>query len=253
MVLVFLIDQLTPHDVRLYLLYSFPLAAIALHCERLSAIAAGLVLSIFFQFATFFIDGIPSRTLTTDALVAIASALLTIALARATRENHLAAVNLATTDWLTGLHNRRSFETIANLEIRRQRRYGGVFSLAVIDLDGFKCLNDSAGHHVGDNALQLLADVLREHTRQTDTVARFGGDEFAILMPSTAEPDCISLCRQLCIEIAGRMTAAGFPTTASIGCSAFERAPESVSDALKEVDKAMYAAKSGGKNCAVSL
>lgn len=253
MTMLFVLDQITPHDVRLYLLYSFPLAAIALHCERASAIAAGLVLSIVFQLATFFIDAVPSLPLTTDALVAISSAVLTIALARATRENHLAAVNLATTDWLTGLHNRRSFESIADLEIRRQKRYGGVFSLAVIDLDSFKHLNDSKGHHVGDSALQILADVLRDHTRQTDTIARLGGDEFAILMPSTGEPECSSLCQQLCVTIAGRMTAVGFATTASIGCSAFQRAPESVSHALKEVDKAMYAAKSGGKNCAVSV
>ena len=71
-------------------------------------------------------------------------------------------MKLATTDWLTGLHNRRSFESIADMEISRQKRYGGVFSLVIIDLDNFKELNDCAGHHVGDKALKHVADVLRE-------------------------------------------------------------------------------------------
>ena len=80
MTLVFAIDPMTPRDVRLYLLYSFPLAAIALHCERKSVIVAALVLSMIFQFATFFLDAVPDQPLAIDAVIATASALPTIAL-----------------------------------------------------------------------------------------------------------------------------------------------------------------------------
>jgi diguanylate cyclase (GGDEF)-like protein len=253
MAAIFIIDLLAPKDVRLHMLYVFPLAAIALHCERKSAIIGALALSSTFQAVTFFFEGISGRSYATDALIALSTAVVMAALARATRQNHLVAVNLATSDWLTGLHNRRSFETVADLEIKRQQRYGGVFSLAVIDLDGFKRLNDSKGHHAGDSALQILADVLREHIRQSDTIARIGGDEFAILMPHTKTPDCSALCQQFCVKVADRMAAAQFEVTVSVGCKAFEQAPESVSHALRQADEAMYAAKAAGKNRAVSL
>ena len=253
MAAIFAIDLSAPKDVRLHLLYVFPLAAIALHCERKSAIIGGLALSSTLQVATFSFEGISGRSFATDALVALATAVLTVALARATRDNHLTALGLATSDWLTGLHNRRSFETIADLEIKRQKRYGGAFSLAIIDLDGFKRLNDSEGHHIGDRALRLLADVLREHVRQSDSIARLGGDEFAILMPNTKAHDSILLCQQFCVKTAKRMAAAGFEVTASVGCTVFEQAPESVALALQQADAAMYAAKAAGKNRAVSL
>jgi diguanylate cyclase (GGDEF)-like protein len=154
---------------------------------------------------------------------------------------------LATTDWLTGLRNRRSFETIAELEIARQKRYGGVFSLALVDLDDFKGLNDARGHHAGDETLKLLAAVLQKHTRASDSIARLGGDEFVVLMPSTQKADCSLLCQQISRKIADRMAAVGFATTASIGCATFEQAPTSVSEALQRADEAMYFAKANGK------
>jgi len=111
-------------------------------------------------------------------------------------------------------------------------------------------LNDSEGHYVGDQALNLLADILREHRRQTDTIARLGGDEFAMLMPHMPRVYCHSLCQQLPEIIASRMGAAMFGVTASIGYATFDQAPESTSDVLQIADKAMYAAKAKGKNCA---
>ena len=252
MALIFIVDLIAPTNIRLIILYGFPLAAIALHCAWASTILGGLLTTTVLQLLTLYSHGLTPEVFATDALVAFASSVLTMFLAKTVRENQIATMNLATTDWLTGLHNRRSFETIADLELKRQRRYGGVFSLAVIDLDGFKTLNDSRGHDVGDKALQLVADVLREHTRQSDTVARLGGDEFAVLMPNTREPDGTLFCRQLSATISSRMADAGFATTASIGCARFEQAPASTSDALQEADQAMYAAKARGKNGAAS-
>jgi len=248
MAAVFAIDLLAPANIRLHILYVFPLAAIALHCEDRCATLGGLLSATVLQLWTLFFHELSTDSYATDALVALASNVLTMLLARAVRENHVATMNLATTDWLTGLHNRRSFETIADLEIKRQKRYGGVFSLAVIDLDGFKTLNDSRGHDVGDKALQLVSDVLREHTRQSDTIARLGGDEFAVMLPNTRQPDCNLQCRQLAATISRRMADAGFAITASIGCAQFEQPPASTSDALQKADKAMYAAKASGKN-----
>jgi diguanylate cyclase (GGDEF)-like protein len=134
------------------------------------------------------------------------------------------------------------------MEITRQKRYGGVFSLAILDLDNFKEVNDAEGHHVGDKALRLLADVLRAYTRKSDSLGRLGGDEFAILMPNTQQEDCVSLCDQLAAKIALRMADAGFAITASVGSTTFERAPESTHEALQLADKAMYSAKADSKS-----
>jgi diguanylate cyclase (GGDEF)-like protein len=253
MAMIVYFEQVTPPEIRLHILYLFPLAAIALHCDCLRTVLSSLALSIAFQLWTVFNQDLLNSPIITDGLITIASSILAIALARASRANYLATVSLAATDWLTGLYNRRSFESAAENEITRQRRYGGVFSLAVIDLDGFKKLNDSKGHRAGDAALKLLADLLREHTRQTDLVARLGGDEFAVLMPNTQTGACLSLCRQLAIIVASRMSYAGFGITASLGCSSFEEAPESTAAALQKADSAMYVAKENGKGCAASL
>jgi two-component system, cell cycle response regulator len=94
---------------------------------------------------------------------------------------------LAITETLTQLHNRRGFESTLAVEIARQRRHGGALSLAVLDLDRFKELNDRRGHEAGDQALRLLGDVLRSGTRRSDSTARIGGDEFVIVMPRTPQ------------------------------------------------------------------
>ena len=244
---VFAFDVLLPEDIRLHVLYIFPLAVIALHCERTRVMVSGLALSVAFQLLNFYLHHLSDVPFVTDALIGFASSVLTIVLARAVREKYLAIANLATCDSLTGLRNRRSFEPIADMEIARQKRYGGVFSLAVLDLNNFKELNDTGGHHLGDRALRVLADVLREHTRKSDSLARLGGDEFAILMPNTREADCILLCEHLSEKIAKGMADSGFAITASIGSKTFEQAPESASSALHMADKAMYAAKAESK------
>ena len=244
---VFLADVLTPVDIRLHVLYIFPLASMAIHCERLSLIASGILISIALQLFTFYDHGIPTGALATDLSVAGAAMTLTVFLARNARTNYLAMERLAKRDSLTGLLNRRGFESQAKAEIARQARYGGVVSLVIIDLDHFKQLNDSKGHLAGDLALKLVSTVLAESTREVDIVARLGGDEFAILMPHTGEDSRTSICASLADDIDKRMTVAGFSTTASIGFVSFERVPESVSHALQFADKAMYQAKAENK------
>ena len=243
MFVVFALDILTPPDIRLHVIYIFPMAAITLHCEQPMAIVYGFALSILLQLTTFVVQGISMGPMVTDTLVAAAASALTIFLARGVRENYLETVDLATHDHLTSLHNRRSFEAILSSEVARLDRYGGVFTLAMLDLDNFKALNDARGHHVGDQALQLLADVLGDHSRQTDSIARLGGDEFAILMPNTGEEDSRLRCRQLGATIAEKMTEAGYGITASLGHVSFMTAPESTAHAIRQADDAMYATK----------
>ena len=240
-------------DIRLRLLYVFPLAALALHSERKGLVVFGFVLTVCCQFFTLLLYDLPLEAKVIEGIVGIAGYLLVVVLARTTRKNHLGALQLATQDSLTMLHNRRSLESTIDHEIARQKRYGGVFSLVAIDLDGFKELNDSRGHRVGDSALKLVADVLHEHSRQSDSLARVGGDEFVILMPNTQKAECAAACQQLSIDIAKHMATAGFATTASIGFTTFEQLPNSTSDALHRADMAMYAAKATGKGSVIGM
>ena len=248
MLLIFVFDMVTVVNIRLYSLYVFPLAAIAVHSERKVDSVAGVMLSLVCQVLSSLNQGISDVGLKADAVVFLMSSSLVVYLARAARENYLEKASHAASDWLTGLHNRRSFEAILGAEITRQKRYPGVFSLAIVDLDRFKALNDTRGHHTGDKALKLLADILRENTRESDSTARLGGDEFAIIMPNTREEDCRVLCKQLSANIATRMSDANFGITASVGHATFEQPPESTSAALHQADKAMYAAKSTGND-----
>jgi diguanylate cyclase (GGDEF)-like protein len=254
MMVLFVADVVTAETIRLHVLYVFPLAAVALHCESSRALYTALVLSFVFQAATWLSEGatILSASFITDICVALAASLLTLFLARTVRDNYLEIQAAGTTDPLTGLANRRKLEFVLNFEIARQRRYGSVFSLAALDLDGFKALNDAQGHRSGDEALKLLADILRQSTRSSDVLARTGGDEFAILMPNTQKVDSESLCQQLAGTISKRMADAHFPVSASIGCQTFEQAPAGAAAALHLADQAMYEAKNGGKGRAVS-
>jgi diguanylate cyclase (GGDEF)-like protein len=252
LVALFVLEMAFGSEIWLRVLYIFPLVAIAIHCELAGIVVLGFFLAVACQcIAILSISASPAARII-NTLVAFAWPTLVVLLSRFARASYFAMANLANQDSLTGLPNRRHFESVAKMEIARQRRYGGVFSLAIADLDNFKGLNDSRGHFVGDQALRLVAKLLQESTRQSDLVARLGGDEFGILMPNTEEVDCDSLCRKLCVKIAYGMSEAGYATSASIGSASFEKAPDSISAAMQSADKAMYAVKAELKRPATS-
>ena len=152
-------------------------------------------------------------------------------------------------DRLTRLWNSRYLHEALEREIYRCRRYGRPFGLLVLDLDGFKAVNDTAGHEAGDQVLQIVGRVLRENCRATDIPARLGGDEFAVIVPEASSLTVPRYALKL-VDLIGRAPfPAAFPrVTASVGAVAFARAPESVEAALHAADEAMYAAKRDGKN-----
>jgi diguanylate cyclase (GGDEF)-like protein len=241
---IFLLDLADGREIWLHILYIFPIGALAFSCAGITPVVIGVLLSLVFHVLTLSSYGLPTAAMTANILIALAANALIAGLARLVRSGSIAMETLATTDALTGLHNRRGFETVAEREIARNKRYGSTFSLALLDLNQFKLLNDSKGHDVGDQALRLFADVLRTSIRRVDFAARIGGDEFVIMMPRTEGKDCAALCEKLSSIIVGRMKDAGFDLTASVGYVCSDEAPDSSLTALiQKADEAMYAAK----------
>ena len=241
---VFLIDLTNGKEIWLHILYVFPIGVLAFSCVGITPVVIGVLLSSVFLVLTLLSYGLPTAAVTANLLIALAANMLVAGLTRLARSGSIAMETVATTDALTGLHNRRSFEKLAEREIVRNNRHRSTFSLALLDLNQFKLLNDSRGHGVGDQALRLFADVLRTNIRQVGSAARIGGDEFVIMMPRTDGKDCAALCQKLSSTIADRMKDAGFAVTASVGYVCSDDAPDSTLAALmQKADEAMYAAK----------
>jgi diguanylate cyclase (GGDEF)-like protein/PAS domain S-box-containing protein len=159
-------------------------------------------------------------------------------------EEHLR--HLADHDHLTGLRNRRLFDHDLKLQVARSQRYGEVAGLIVIDLDGFKSINDTRGHQAGDDVLRAVARALTRRLRESDLVARLGGDEFAVLL---AHVDDASLAfvadglERLIPTCAVDVGDAVLHPRASLGCALIDTQTASGEQVLVEADRAMYTAK----------
>jgi len=157
---------------------------------------------------------------------------------------------LALLDSLTQLPNRNAYEQRLAYEFERWQRYQRPLVLAVCDLDHFKLINDNFGHLAGDKVLRIIAKTLRKRLRKTDFVARFGGEEFVILMPETEQQEA----QQTLEAIREAVAASPFhfrdkpvAVTLSIGIAAFSNGVTS-DDIFERADTALYQAKQGGRN-----
>lgn len=158
------------------------------------------------------------------------------------------AVRLAGTDPLTGVANARSFESAAERELERVRRYGHPLALVYIDLDDFKRVNDEQGHSIGDQVLREVAETIVANVRPIDLVARVGGDEFAVLLPETSTEAAAATFERLRGTILARMRAAAWPVTLSVGVAGATHHTSSVDELVAEADRLMYRAKTAGKD-----
>ena len=169
---------------------------------------------------------------------------------RLSHEEHLK--HMADHDPLTGLLNRRAFEAALEAHVARCRRYGATGALLVVDLDGFKLVNDSRGHAAGDELIVECAGALATRLRETDTIARLGGDEFAILLPGEGRKEAETVAQALIETIRERGTSTGetddVRVTASVGITLFGDDGLGAGELLVHADLAMYAAKNAGKD-----
>ncbi len=160
--------------------------------------------------------------------------------------------NLAFSDPMTGLNNYRAFRMHLVDEWKRAVRYRRPLSIIILDLDGFKGINDRYGHPCGDRLLIALADTLRETVRETDVPARYGGEEFAVVCPETSGADALIVAERIRSAVeASRHQLAPDETTAitcSVGVATFPQHAESEATLIEAADAALYYAKRSGKN-----
>lgn len=171
---------------------------------------------------------------------------LVVALLTKLKQAYVLEQQLAQTDGLTALLNRRAFIERLEQEILRSQRFCQPFTLAYIDIDNFKQVNDRFGHAAGDSLLQAVASTLTQSLRSIDYQARLGGDEFAILMPQTSEPQAVPVLNRLRIALQTPQSQQ-VPVSFSIGVVTFESAPGTADQALAVADRLMYSVKTGGK------
>lgn len=159
--------------------------------------------------------------------------------------------HLSVHDGLTGLVNRRELGRRLDEEVRRSRRYGSTCSVMIIDLDLFKEINDSYGHLAGDEVLTTVASILQAAIRDCDTAARYGGDEFVLILPETSDEGAKVMAERIRHEFATTAFASdtfSFSVTLSIGIAQYRRAGGDPLELLADADRALYACKDAGRN-----
>jgi diguanylate cyclase (GGDEF)-like protein/PAS domain S-box-containing protein len=155
---------------------------------------------------------------------------------------------LARLDSLTHIANRRAFYEFAEKEKDRSLRHHLAFTLAYIDLDNFKLVNDRFGHDTGDQLLKMVASNIKNSVRSSDMLARLGGDEFGVILPETAQPVARKMITRLIDQLGQRMAENQWPVTFSVGVLTCNNGHIDVEELMRKVDSLMYQIKHRGKN-----
>jgi diguanylate cyclase (GGDEF)-like protein len=154
-------------------------------------------------------------------------------------------------DYLSGLLNRRAFQIIAQQSIAASHRYNRQLSLIMLDIDFFKRINDSYGHEVGDSAIKHVSNILKAESRESDCVARIGGEEFVLLLPDTDRDGAEKLANKLRIKVSESPLVAindEIEITLSGGVASVRLEDKNIETALSDADEALYRAKRNGRN-----
>jgi diguanylate cyclase (GGDEF)-like protein len=244
------VDYATGTELGVFPLYFLPVLAVSLRLGRWPGLGTAVACALAWEISNELAGMKGSRSgIGTANLAVMAITFGSIALLGARQREWLRRERaISRTDGLTGLLNGRGFFEAAAVELARSARYRHPLTVAYVDLDDFKQVNDRYGHARGDAVLTAVAHGLRRACRSTDIVGRLGGDEFVILFPETDGPAAeaaLGKLRSLVLEAASRNDG---NVTASIGAVSFAKAPADVETLVHEADAVMYSVKAAGKN-----
>lgn len=244
------VTVLTDRSVDMAPLLVIPVTLVSWYGSSKAGAALAIVaISSLFLVRDLLIESEVSRlSLIYDSLITFSVYLFMAIIVTNFREVHEVEVVAADTDELTGAHSTRSFYAGLANEILRSSRYKHRFSLAYIDVDDFKKINDTLGHSVGDKLLMEIPKCLAASMRATDIVARLGGDEFACLMPETDQHEAKAAIFKAEKLLMGTMKDNDWDVSFSIGVVTFDSLPDDVHEAVKIADELMYTVKNNVKN-----
>ena len=248
--LIAYVDSVTGIELRVFPLYFLPVLVVSLRLGRWPGLATAAASAAAWHLSHR-LAGLHSSRSAIDLanLVVMAVAFGVVALLGAAQRGWLRRERaLSRTDGLTGVLNGRGFYEAAAVELARSKRYRHPLTVAYVDLDDFKVVNDRHGHTRGDAVLVAVAHAMRRACRSTDLVARLGGDEFVVLFPETGREAAETALVKLRSRVQEAASEDGHPLTASVGAVSFTEPPAEVEVLVHEADKAMYAAKAGGKD-----
>lgn len=243
------VDALTPHGLQLSFFHVLPVIMVTWYVSRL----AGLLFSTAATALVTITDWYVGHLSGLEALLLQAGAhaslfLIIVLILDVVITKFDTAQQLASQDPLTGALNKGAFEQTLHHQLRLARRAGWPVTLAYVDIDHFKALNDTCGHTEGDLALKQVAAVMRQTLRETDAIGRVGGDEFAILLQNAKPDEVSSLLKSLRNGLQDRFAGWPVPVTCSIGAVTFVDPPLDEKAALRAADALMYQAKQSGRD-----
>jgi diguanylate cyclase (GGDEF)-like protein len=247
------VDYLTGYEVSLSLFYLGPVALATWYGGRRAGVGFAILCCVVWYIAEVSAGARYSHSAIPlwNALVRLGFFLITSFLLSALRKTLLGQQHLARTDGLTELYSRRAFEERLRHDLALAQRRKSVLSLAYVDLDDFKAVNDTRGHAEGDRVLRGIGGVLRASVREADTAARIGGDEFAVVLPDTDPRGAEQVVSKIRIGVQETLGAGGWPVTCSIGVTTFMDPAISPESAIAAADALMYEAKRRSKGAVV--
>lgn len=247
--LVGAVDYLTGYEVSMSVFYLGPVAIAAWYAERPTGVAITVLSCTCWYFADLAAGSRYSHPAIPvwNALVRFGFFFITALLLSSLRKSFRNQQYQARTDGLTGLFARRAFEDRLKHDILLAQRRKGCLTLAYVDVDDFKAVNDAHGHAGGDRVLREIGRVLKESIRFTDTAARVGGDEFALVFPDADAQGAHQIVSKLNQELHKALVAHNWKVTCSIGVVTFMDSAISVEHAIAAADEVMYRVKHQGK------
>jgi diguanylate cyclase (GGDEF)-like protein len=248
--LVGVVDRASGYELSLSILYLVPIALATWYAGRKPGWAIALLAGVVWLAADLGAGHRYSHFLVMiwDTLVRVSFFVIVADLLGTVKNQLAAARNLSRIDGLTGIANRRAFDEKLQHALALSARERQPLTLAYIDVDDLKRLNDRDGHDVGDRALVVVARTLAASIRRTDTAARLGGDEFALLLPNTDRPGAERVIDKARRALAAALHAERTEVGCSIGAVSFATPPPRPMDALRAADDLMYTVKAQGKN-----
>ncbi len=246
------IDYKVTPETSLSIFYLFPVSLLTWFTDKKVGVMASLLSAIawfFIHYPSSYMENENSILVYSWNAVVMFSFLFIVSYLlielRTAKERERESARL---DPTTGIANKRLFFELARLEVKKVERYRHPLTVVYMDVDDFRKINDTLGRRVGDKLLQTVAETIKTTIRETDIIARMGGDDFVILLPGSGYEPANIVIRRVHKELLHSMQENEWSATFSIGAATFINPPKSVDDMIQRADHLMYLAKNNGKN-----